>query len=125
MVANVFNHELFWKKLEKHQVLMYSFSKTLNFFVFPNFVSIITMTWRIIGKKKQRRAYLSFCASKKIFFLSFGNFPHLWTRLWVWKKGLALRPNKFKKRQLLKAVKKMLCGQVSKKEKKGFPLPKK
>ena len=68
MVANVFNHELFWKKLEKHQVLMYSFSKTLNFFVFPNFVSIITMTWPIVGKKNKRGLICLFAPQKKYFF---------------------------------------------------------
>ena len=78
MVANVFNHELFWKKLEKHQVLMYSFSKTLNFFVFPNFVSIITMTWRIIGKKKKKNGGLNFFfAPQKKYFFSFLELSHI------------------------------------------------
>ena len=100
-----------------------SLNTSTQFFVFPNFVSIIKMTWCIIGKKKQWRAYLSFCASEKICFLSFGNFPHLWTGLWMWKKELVLGPNKFRKRQLLQTVKKMLCGQISKEEKKDS-LPK-
>ena len=83
------------------------------------------MNWRIIGKKTTEGLFV-FLRLRKNIFSQFWKFPTFVDKVMGMEKGLALRPNKFEKRQqLLKAVKKMLCGQVSKEEKKGFPLPKK
>ena len=126
MVANVFNHELFWKKLEKHQVLMYSFSKTLNFFVFPNFVSIITMTWPIVGKKTNNRGLICLFAPQKKYFFSFLEISHICGQGYGYgKKDLLWGLINSKKGNCLKLWKKCCVDRYQRKKKKGFPLPKK
>ena len=61
MIANIFNHRLFWKKNGKASSLDVLSLKTFNSFVFQNFASIITITLRVNGKKKdpQKKYFFS------------------------------------------------------------------
>ena len=112
-----------WKNIKSWCTL---FQKHSNFFVFPNFVSIITMTWRIIGKKNNGGLICLFAPQKKYFF-SVLEISHICGQGYGYGKkdllwGLI---NSKKGNNCLKLWKKCYVDRYQRKKKKDSPSPKK